>query len=106
MHRYFGIFSSKKGEKMPRKSPYPILLTIEEKTRLESIARKYTSSYYQVIRAKIALYAAQGMDNKDIGSKLDLPRQIVSKWRKRFYKRRLEGIEDEQRKGRPPVFPP
>jgi hypothetical protein len=27
---------------MPRKSPYPILLTIEEKTRLESIARKYT----------------------------------------------------------------
>jgi transposase len=91
---------------MPRKSPYNILLAHDEKLKLESIARQYTSPYYYVVRAKIALYAAQGMDNKDIGTKLDLPRQIVSKWRKRFYERRLDGLEDEDRKGRPPVFSP
>lgn len=91
---------------MPRKTPYTILLTSEEKSKLEEIARQYTSPYYIVVRAKIVLSAAQGIDNHDIGLKLDLPRQIVSKWRKRFYERRLDGLEDEQRKGRPPVFSP
>ena len=91
---------------MPRTSPYAIQLSNEEKQKLELIARKYTSPYYHVVRAKVALYAAQGLENKDIGLKLDLPRQIVSKWRKRFHERRLEGLEDEQRKGRPPVFSP
>ena len=91
---------------MPRESPYKILLTVDEKRKLESIARKYTSSYYHVVRAKVALYAAQGMENKAIGLRLDLPRQIVSKWRKRFFEHRVEGLEDEQRKGRPPVFSP
>jgi transposase len=91
---------------MPRKSPYTILLTQEEKKKLEAIAGRYTSPYYNVIRAKITLYAAQGMENKDIGLKLDLPRQIISKWRKRFYERRLNGLEDEERKGRPPIFSP
>ncbi len=79
---------------MPRKSPYVILLTGEEKRNLERDARKYTSSYYRVVRAKIVLYAAHGMRNDEIGSRLDLPRQIVSKWRKRFFEKRLLGLED------------
>ena len=45
--------------------------------------------------------AAQGMENKEIGGRLDLPRQIVSKWRKRFCDLRLEGLHDEPRPGRP-----
>lgn len=102
----YGIFLPEEGGKMPRKTPYAILLTQAEKKKLEAIARRYTSSYYNVIRAKIILYAAQGMENKEIGLKLDLPRQIVSKWRKRFYERRLDGLEDEERKGRPPIFSP
>lgn len=100
----FGTFQ--KGEDVPRKSPYTILLTQDEKQILESDARKYTSPYYRVVRAKIALYAAQGMNNDDIGLRLDLPRQIVSKWRKRFFERRLVGLEDELRQGRPPAFSP
>lgn len=91
---------------MPRKSPYDIVLTQTERKELESIARKYTSAYYCVVRAKIVLYAAQGIDNDEIGRRLDLPRQIVSKWRKRFFERRLEGLEDEPRQGRPPEFSP
>src|ERR1700692_2773559 len=46
------------------------------------MARKYTSSYCDVIRAKIILLADEGLSNDVIASRLDTPRQIVSKWRK------------------------
>jgi transposase len=91
---------------MPRKSPYTILLTGEEKLALQRIARKYTSAYIDVIRAKIVLYAAEGLENKEIASRLDTSRQIVSKWRKRFFEKRLEGLLEEPRRGRPPYFSP
>ena len=91
---------------MPRNSPFPIILSPAEKAALVRIARKYTSPYYYVVRAKIILMAAQRLDNKSIGEKLSLPRQIVSKWRKRFFEQRLEGLEDRSRPGRPSGFPP
>ncbi len=91
---------------MPRKSPYVIVLTGEEKTILSEIARKYTSSYRDVIRAKIILYAAEGLRNDEIASKIDTPRQIVSKWRKRFFHERMAGLQDRPRRGRTRVFPP
>ncbi|MDO8589411.1 MAG: helix-turn-helix domain-containing protein [Armatimonadota bacterium] len=91
---------------MPRKSPYVIELTPGEKGSLESSSRKYTSSYYSVVRAKIVLLAAQDIGNDEIARRLDLPRQIVSKWRKRFFEERLDGLEDRPRRGRPPVFSP
>ncbi len=50
--------------------------------------------------------AAQGIDNDEIGRRLDLPRQIASKWRKRFFERGVDGLEDEPRQGRPPIFFP
>jgi len=91
---------------MPRHSPYSIALTHSEKSVLEDIARKYTSPYYQVVRAKVILLAAQGLDNDQIGSRVSLPRQIVSKWRKRFFEERLAGLENLPRSGRPPSFSP
>ena len=91
---------------MPRESPYSINLTAKEKKKLEAMARRYTSPYRDVIRAKIVLYAAQGLRNDEIAARLDTPRQIVSKWRKRFFERRLDGLEEETRKGRPPRFSP
>ena len=50
--------------------------------------------------------AAAGLENKAIASRLDLPFQIVSKWRKRFFEERLAGLEERSRTGRTPVFPP
>ena len=91
---------------MPRHSPYSILLSDEEQGQLESLAHRYTAPYVEVVRAKIVLYAARGLENQAIAARLDLPRQIVSKWRKRFYERRMEGLQDEPRSGRPPGFPP
>ncbi len=91
---------------MPRRSSYEISLSAVEQTELERIAPTYTSPYYLVMRAKVVLMAARGLDNKSIGSKLSVPRQIVSKWRKRFFELRLEGLQDRARPGRPAVFPP
>jgi transposase len=91
---------------MPRRSPYVIVLSTAERARLEAIARRYTSPYRDVIRAKIALYAANGLGNDVISARLDTPRQIVSKWRKRFFEERLAGLEEQPRGGRPALFPP
>ena len=91
---------------MPRRSPYEISLTQREREELEGITRKYTSPYCDIMRAKIALLAAEGMENKQIGERLDLPRQIVSKWRKRFFEKRLAGLEERSRRGRPHSFFP
>jgi transposase len=70
------------------------------------VSREYTSPYFEVVRAKIILFAAKGLENKEIAERLDLPRQVVSKWRKRFHRRRLEGLQDQPRSGRPPGFSP
>jgi transposase len=91
---------------MPRHSPYVVVLTEEERRQLQEVARKYTSPYCDVARAKVILMAAQGLENKQIGLRLDLPRQIVSKWRKRFCAERLTGLESRPRRGRPRTFPP
>ena len=91
---------------MPRESPFVILLTAGERERLQAVARRYTSSYRDVIRAKIALYAAEGLGNDEIAARLDTPRQIVSKWRKRFFKERFRGLEERSRGGRPARFSP
>jgi transposase len=58
------------------------------------------------MRAKIVLLAAQGLSNDVIGARLDTPRQIASKWRKRFCLARLPGLEEEPRGGRPARFSP
>src|SRR4029450_8974347 len=91
---------------MPRSSPYVIELRKAEREELSARARKYTSPYRDVIRAKIVLLAAQGLSNDVIAARLDTPRQIVSKWRKRFLEERLPGLEEESRGGRPARFSP
>lgn len=91
---------------MPRKSPFLIVLSKKERRQLATLARSYTSPYRDVVRAKIALYAADGLDNDQIGARLDTPRQIVSKWRKRFFEQGLPGLEERPRHGRPARFSP
>ena len=91
---------------MPRKSPFAIVLSKEEHTMLETQVRQYTSPYCDVIRAKIVWFAAEGLSNDIIATRLDTPRQIVSKWRKRFALARLPGLQAQPRGGRPALFSP
>ena len=90
---------------MPRSSPYTIKLSCAEEAELHRRASKYTLPYFQVQRAKMILYAAQGMSNDEIADCLDTRREVVSLWRKRFFTDRLAGLEERDRPGRPRTFP-
>lgn len=91
---------------MPRKSPYVLTLTADQRGELEARARRYTLPYRDVMRAKVVLMAADGLDNDEIAARLDTRREIVSKWRKRFLEHGLPGLEERPRGGRPPAFSP
>lgn len=91
---------------MPRKSPYILRVTAEQRRELEARARRYTLPYREVVRAKIVLMAADGLDNDEIAWRLDTRREIVSKWRKRFFEQGIAGLEERPRGGRPAVFSP
>ncbi len=91
---------------MPRRSPFVIELTPAERAALESMSRKYSAPYRDVVRARIVLLAATGLENTEIARRLDTPVQIASKWRKRFFEERLVGLAERSRTGRRPAFPP
>jgi hypothetical protein len=95
-----------KSASVPRQSPFAITLTREERAALEQRAARYTSPYREVIRAKIILLAADGLRNDIIAARLSLQRQIVSKWRQRFFYQRLAGLDEEPRGGRTARFSP
>ncbi len=82
------------------------MLSTSERSVLEAVQRRYTAPYRDVVRARIVLMAAQGLQNKEIAARLSMPVQVVSKWRKRFFRERLPGLEERERSGRHPVFPP
>ncbi|MCA1701527.1 MAG: helix-turn-helix domain-containing protein [Actinobacteria bacterium] len=90
---------------MPRRSPFRIDLSDEERAVLLSLARSYTLPYWQVTRAQMVLMAADGLRNDEIAARLNCRREVVSQWRKRFFEQRLAGLEDRPRRGRPPTFP-
>jgi hypothetical protein len=81
----------------PRQSPAVIELSSSERNTLLRRARKYTSPYCDVVRARIILLAATGLDNKSIAARLDTPRQIVVKWRHRFCRERIAGLQGRPR---------
>ena len=91
---------------MPQQSPYVVVLDEEQRQSLCHIAKSYTLPYFQVVRAQMILLAAEGMANKSIAGHLHVRREIVAKWRKRFFQEGLAGLLDRPRPGRPPVFPP
>ena len=53
---------------MPRISPFQIVLSKQEREALEHRARKYTLPYFEVLRAKMILLAAEGRDNDEIAA--------------------------------------
>ena len=91
---------------MPRSSPYTIVLSPWEEYELRRRAAKYTLPYFEVVRAKMILLAAEGLANDRIAARLGTRREVVSMWRKRFFDQRLAGLEERSRPGRPRTFPP
>ena len=105
MKERYGIFL-KEDREMSRTSPFVIALSYTEEQILVERSRQYTASYCNVVRAKIILLAASGMENEHIAQRLDVPRRIVIKWRKRFYCEGMDGLDDKPGRGRPRSFSP
>jgi transposase len=52
------------------------------------------------------LLASEGLDSDEIARRLDTRRKVVWLWCKRFYLKRLRGLDELPRPGRPRAFPP
>ncbi len=89
-----------------RHSPYVIHLAPTERAELARRARKQTLAHREVVRAKIVLLAASGLQNDEIARRLDTSDVAVTRWRKCFFEERLAGLEDRPRPGRPRSFSP
>jgi transposase len=50
------------------------------------------------------LLAAEGLNNDEIAARLDSRREVVGRWRKRFFTDRLQRLEEQARPGRPRAF--
>ena len=78
-----------------------LLLTEEERARLESMAHRARSQPLLARRARVVLACGEGLDNQAVARKLRCSLGMVGKWRARFLKQRLEGLYDEPRPGAP-----
>ena len=79
-----------------------LVLTEAERAQLIRWARRAKTAQYLALRAKIVLRSAEGGTNKQVAADLGVDESTVDRWRARFIARRLEGLHDEPRPGRPP----
>jgi hypothetical protein len=85
---------------MSRRSPFVIVLSEADRVELVRRAASYCEPYAVVIRSKIVLLAADGLENVTIAGRLGVCVDVVSKWRKRFSENGIEGLADRKRAGR------
>ena len=77
-----------------------IVLSVEETDELNRWLKSGKTEQRKVERAKIVLRCSEGKSTHQIARELGTRPSRVSKWRKRFAKLRMPGLEDEQRSGR------
>jgi len=76
-------------------------LSAEEADELRGFSSSRSLPHALVARAKLVLWSAEGKSNTEIASQLNWTKATVGKWRQRFIERRLSGLYDELRSGRP-----
>ena len=76
-----------------------LILTDDERQRLESLAHRSRSAPQVARRARIILACAEGTDGKVVARRLHVTPATVCKWRGRFVRLRLDGLYDEPRPG-------
>jgi transposase len=87
---------------MPR--PPKVTLLNEEREALEAMSRARSLPAREVMRARIVLKSAQGLSAPQIATQLECDVNSVRQWRSRFLARRLEGLAERPRSGRPAQF--
>ena len=90
---------------------YLINLTESERQKLQSLVSNGKTERRLADRARMILWADQGVTIAETQRRLDCSEQIVLNWRRDFLLRREEvgpvnALKDRPRSGRPPVFSP
>ncbi len=78
-----------------------ITLSDSERETVERWARRPKSAQSLALRCRIVLLCADGLTNNEVADQVGVDRTTVSKWRRRFAARRLEGLADDPRPGVP-----
>ena len=85
----------------------PVLLTNSQRHELQKLARSRAASHRAVVRARIVLLAADGLENNEIGGRLGTGADTVAEWRNRFLAEGIDCIDqDRPRSGRPKTILP
>lgn len=79
---------------------------MEQRSELNRLVAAPSTPQKIVRRARIALLAAQGKDNRQIAANLQTSRVTVGLWRQRFLDLGLAGLEEAARPGRPARLDP
>jgi transposase len=78
-----------------------IILSGEQREQLDAFARSRSLPLRLIQRAQIVLLAADGEQDQEIAEKLSITRQTAGRWRKRFLRLGIPGIQkDAPRPGR------
>jgi len=78
-----------------------LVLSEAEHAQLSSMARSRSIPAALALRARIVLAAAEGTPNSAIAERLQTNGKTAGKWRTRFIERRINGLYDELRPGKP-----
>lgn len=79
-----------------------VVLSPEERAELEQIVRRGTAEHRLVQRARMVLMRADEVDVLEIARRLMVHRNNVWRWCDRFNEKRIDGLRDRPRPGRPP----
>ena len=79
-------------------------LSGEERVELDRRVRAFTSQVRVVRRAQLILLCADGVPLRQIGCQVGMDEHQVGMWRRRFLAKRLDGLNDLARPGRPRRF--
>jgi transposase len=81
----------------------PIVLEADVRRKLEQQSRRRSTAARVVLRSRIVLLAADGLQNKQIASMLNVAPRMVTLWRGRFLEQGVAGLlKDAPRPGRTP----